>query len=77
VQAGDVAKMDGLLHKDFMVWELGGGLDSLTKVQHKEFYTTSTNQYKHTLSGDLYLPVKVTNNWNESDNGCWLGESIR
>jgi hypothetical protein len=23
LQAGDVAKMDGLLHKDFMVWGLG------------------------------------------------------
>jgi ketosteroid isomerase-like protein len=67
LQAGDVAKMDGLLHKDFMVLGLGGGLDSLTKAQHKEYYTTSTNQYKHTLSGELYLPVKVTNNWNEGE----------
>jgi len=67
LQAGDVSKMDGLLHKNFMVWGLGGGLDSLTKAQHKEYYATSTNQYKHTLSGELYLPVKVVNNWNEGE----------
>jgi ketosteroid isomerase-like protein len=67
LQAGDVAKMDAQLHADIMVYGLGGGLDSLTKAQHKEYYTTSTNQYKHTLTNELYLPVKVTNNWNEGE----------
>lgn len=67
LQAGDVDKMDALLHNDIMVYGLGGGLDSLTKAEHKEYYTTSTNQYKHSLSNELYLPVKVTNNWNEGE----------
>jgi ketosteroid isomerase-like protein len=67
LQAGDVAKMDGQLHRDVMVYGLGGALDSLTKAQHKEYYTTSTNQFKHKLSNELYLPVKVTNNWNEGE----------
>lgn len=67
LQAGDVAKMDAQLHNDIMVYGLGGALDSLTKAQHKEYYTNSTNQYKHSLSQELYLPVKVTNNWNEGE----------
>ncbi|MEB2777055.1 nuclear transport factor 2 family protein [Algoriphagus sp. D3-2-R+10] len=67
LQAGNVDKMDALLHNDIIVYGLGGGLDSLTKAQHKEYYTTSTSQYKHSLSNELYLPVKVTNNWNEGE----------
>jgi ketosteroid isomerase-like protein len=67
LQAGDVATMDAQLAPEAMVYGLGGGLDSLSKAQHKEYYTNSTNQYKHTLSGELYLPVKVTNNWNEGE----------
>ena len=42
---------------------------SLNVQQHKEYYTNSTNQFKHSISGDLYLPVKVENNWNE---GEWI-----
>jgi ketosteroid isomerase-like protein len=67
LQSGDMGKMDSLLHKDIMVRGLGGGLDSMTKAQHKEYFTNSTNQYKHTLSNELYLPVKVTNSMNEGE----------
>lgn len=67
LQAGDVGKMNALLHNDIMVYGLGGGLDSLTKAQHKDYYTSSTGTYTHTLSDELYLPVKVTNNWNEGE----------
>lgn len=69
LQAGDVATMNAQLASGAMIYGLGGGLDSLTVSQHKEYYTTSTNQFKHSLSQELYLPVKVTNNWNE---GEWI-----
>ncbi len=69
LQTGDVATMNAQFAPTAMIYGLGGGLDSLTVAQHKEYYTTSTNTYKHTLSGELYLPVKVTNNWNE---GEWI-----
>jgi ketosteroid isomerase-like protein len=67
LQAGDVATMNAQLAPGAMIYGLGGGLDSLTVAQHREYYTNGTNQYKHTLSGELYLPVKVTNNWNEGE----------
>lgn len=67
LQAGDVATMNALFAPGAMIYGLGGGLDSLTVAQHKEYYTTSTTNYKHSLSGELYLPVKVTNNWNEGE----------
>lgn len=67
LHAGDVSKMDAQLAPDIMVHGLGGGLDSLTRAQHKEYFTNSTTQYKHSISGELYLPVKVTNNWNEGE----------
>jgi hypothetical protein len=67
LQAGDVATMTAQLAPGAMIYGLGGGLDSLTVAQHKEYYTNSTNQFKHTLSQELYLPVKVTNNWNEGE----------
>jgi hypothetical protein len=69
LQAGDVATMNAQFAPGAMIYGLGGGLDSLTVAQHKEYYTTSTSNYKHSLSGELYLPVKVTNNWNE---GEWI-----
>lgn len=69
LQAGDVAKMNAQFAPGAMIYGLGGGLDSLTVAQHKEYYTTSTTNYKHSLSQELYLPVKVTNNWNE---GEWI-----
>lgn len=67
LQAGDVAAMNALFAPGAMIYGLGGGLDSLTVAQHKEYYTTSTSNYKHSLSQELYLPVKVTNNWNEGE----------
>jgi hypothetical protein len=69
LQSGDVATMNAQFAPNAMIYGLGGGLDSLTVAQHKEYYTNSTNQFKHTLSQELYLPVKVTNNWNE---GEWI-----
>lgn len=69
LQAGDVATMNAQFATGAMIYGLGGGLDSLTMAQHKEYYTNSTNQFKHSLSQELYLPVKVTNNWNE---GEWI-----
>ena len=69
LQAGDVSTMDAQLSDNVMVYGLGGGLDSLTRAQHKEYYTNSTNRFNHNLSRELYLPVKVTNNWNE---GEWI-----
>ncbi len=67
LQAGDVATMDAQLADGAMIYGLGGGLDSLTRAQHKEYFTNSTNQFTHTISGELYLPVKVINNWNEGE----------
>ena len=67
LQAGDVAAMNAQLAPNAMIYGLGGGLDSLTVSQHKEYYTNSTNQFNHSLSQELYLPVKVTNNWNEGE----------
>lgn len=67
LQAGDVATMNAQLAPDAMIYGLGGGLDSLTVAQHKEYFTNSTTNFKHSLTGELYLPVKVTNNWNEGE----------
>lgn len=69
LQKGDVATMNAQLHEKAMIYGLGGGLDSLNVKQHKEYFVNSTNQYTHSIEGDLYLPVKVENNWNE---GEWL-----
>lgn len=67
LQAGDVTTMNAVFAPNAMIYGLGGGMDSLTVAQHKEYYTTSTTNYKHSLSQELYLPVKVTNNWNEGE----------
>lgn len=67
LQAGDVATMNAIFAPNAMIYGLGGGMDSLTVAQHKEYYTTSTTNYNHSLSQELYLPVKVTNNWNEGE----------
>ena len=69
LQMGDVEKMNAQLHEKAMIYGLGGGLDSLNIQQHKDYFVNSTDQYKHSISGDLYLPVKVENNWNK---GEWL-----
>ncbi|MBN7802388.1 nuclear transport factor 2 family protein [Algoriphagus aestuariicola] len=67
LHSGDVSKMDAQLAPNVMVYGLGGGMDSLNRTQHKEYFTNSINQYKHSISEELYLPVKVTNNWNEGE----------
>lgn len=67
LQAGDVATMNAQLADNAMIYGLGGGLDSLNVAQHKEYYKNSTDTYRHVISQDLYLPVKVTNNWNEGE----------
>ena len=72
LQNGNVEAMNALLADDAMVYGLGGGKDSLNVAQHKEYYTNSTAQYIHSISRDLYLPVKVNNNWNEGEwILCW------
>lgn len=67
LQNGDVATMSAQLADNAMVYGLGGGLDSLNVAQHTEYFTNSTTTYKHNITQDLYLPVKVENNWNEGE----------
>lgn len=67
LQAGDVDAMTAQLADNAMVHGLGGGLDSLNVAQHKEYFTNSMTDYKHNITQDLYLPVKVENNWNEGE----------
>ncbi|MFT4612441.1 MAG: ketosteroid isomerase-like protein [Glaciecola sp.] len=69
LQKGDVDKMNAQLHEKAMIHGLGGALDSLNVMQHTDYFKQSTDQYTHSISSDLYLPVKVENNWNE---GEWL-----
>ena len=69
LQNGDVDKMNAQLHEKAMIYGLGGALDSLNITQHKDYFKQSTDQYTHSITSDLYLPVKVENNWNE---GEWL-----
>jgi len=61
--------MNAQLHENAKVYGLGGGLDSLTVAQYKEYFMNSTTQFKHSITQELYLPVKVEGNWNE---GEWL-----
>lgn len=67
LQNGDVATMSAQLADNAMVYGLGGGLDSLTVSQHTEYFKNSMATYKHAITQDLYLPVKVENNWNEGE----------
>jgi len=67
LQEGNVDKMTAQLGDNAMVYGLGGALDSLNVEQHKVYFTTSTSDFTHSLSQDLYLPVKVENNWNEGE----------
>ena len=69
VKKGDIAGISGLLANDAMVYGLGGGLDSLNVAEHKTYWSKSFSNYNHSISKDLYLPVKVVNSWNE---GEWL-----
>lgn len=67
LQNGDVNAMNSKLAESSMVYGLGGGQDSLNLKQHGDYYTESISNYKHSISRDLYLPVKVTGNWNEGE----------
>ncbi len=69
LQNGDLDTMEEQLADNAMVYGLGGGLDSLNVTQHKAYYSNSLANYTHAISNDLYLPVKVTDNWNE---GEWI-----
>lgn len=69
LQKGDVASMNAQLSKNAMSYGLGGGLDSLNVKQHKEYYKESISNYNHSISKDIYIPIKVTDNWNE---GEWI-----
>lgn len=69
---GDVNTMNAQLADTAMVYGLGGGQDSLNVAQHKEYFVNSTATFEHSIAQDLYLPVKVTNNWNEGEWVlCW------
>lgn len=65
----NVSEMNALLAPNAVVNGLGGGSvsDSLNVAQHKEYFTNSTSTYDHTITRDVYLPVKVNNNWNEGE----------
>ncbi|SDE78612.1 hypothetical protein SAMN05421636_107250 [Pricia antarctica] len=67
LQEGDVNTMNAQLADNAMVYGLGGGMDSLNVVEHKAYYLNSTSNYNHVITQDLYLPVKVTKNWNEGE----------
>lgn len=67
LQNGDVATMSAQLADNAMVYGLGGGLDSLNVAQHTEYFKNSMAAYTHKTTQDLYLPVKVENNWNEGE----------
>jgi len=67
LQKGDVSVMNEQLAPNAMIYGLGGGLDSLNVAQHKEYFTNSASEYIHSITRDLYLPIKVANNWNEGE----------
>jgi len=67
LQNGDVDKMNAQLAGDAFIHNLGGALDSLNTMQHKEYYKNSLANYNHKITRDLYLPVKVEDSWNEGE----------
>ncbi len=67
LQAGDVDAMNAQLADNAMIYGLGGGLDSLNVTQHMEYFKNSTAAYNHEISQDIYLPVKVADNWYEGE----------
>ena len=73
LQTGDIATMSEKLDPNAMIYGLGGGLDSLTVEQHAAYFKNSTDTYKHAITQDLYLPVKVTDNWNAGEWVLALG----
>lgn len=67
LQKGDIATMNAQLADNAMIYNLGKATDSLTVSQHGEYFTTSAENYEHSISRDLYLPVKVTDSWNAGE----------
>ncbi|PRX56103.1 hypothetical protein [Flagellimonas meridianipacifica] len=68
----DVSKLQKNLADKAMIYGLGAGNDSLNVAQHKDFLKESMKTYTYELTSELYLPVKVTNNWNEGEWVlCW------
>ena len=64
--------MNDQLAPNAMIYGLGGGLDSLNIEQHKVYFINSTATNTHSITQDFYLPIKVTNNWNEGEWVlCW------
>ena len=59
--------MNAQLADNAMIYNLGGAPDSMNVKQHHEYYKSSIADYKHEISRDLYLPVKVTDSWNEGE----------
>ncbi|WP_435623409.1 hypothetical protein [Flagellimonas sp.] len=68
----DLSKLQKNLAPKAMVYGLGAGNDSLNVAQHKQFLKESMQTYTYKITDELYLPVKVTNNWNEGEWVlCW------
>lgn len=68
----DVSKLEKNLSAKAMIYGLGAGNDSLTVAQHKDFLKESMKAYTYEVASELYLPVKVTNHWNEGEWVlCW------
>ena len=67
LQNGDVATMDAQLTSDAMIYNLGGAVDSTNVAGHSAYYTRSTTTNDHKFARDFYLPVKVTDSWNEGE----------
>ncbi|MEQ8715125.1 MAG: nuclear transport factor 2 family protein [Cyclobacteriaceae bacterium] len=67
LKAGDVAAMNAALADGAMVYGLGNGMDSLTAAQHQQYFTGSFSTFEHSITGELYLPVKVTDSWNAGE----------
>ncbi|NAS11963.1 nuclear transport factor 2 family protein [Flavobacteriaceae bacterium R33] len=67
LQNGDVATMNAQFASDAVIYNLGGAVDSTSVAGHGEYYTRSTNTYNHKFARDFYLPVKVTDYWNEGE----------
>ena len=67
LETGNVKTLNKQLSKDVMVYGLGGGLDSLNFKQHEEYFKESSSHYTQTISQDVYIPIKVTDNWNAGE----------
>lgn len=68
----NISQLQKNLSAKAMIYGLGAGNDSLTVAQHKDFLKESMKTYTYEVTSELYLPVKVTNNWNEGEWVlCW------